>query len=197
MIPPIPIVDRDRAAHWNLPEPGEWLERYGDTLYRYAQARLRRSHEVEDVVQETLLAALKARWEFEGRSQPLSWLIGILKRKILDRLRAEARNASDAHPDELDAWFNAAGHWRRPPRNWDDPAALAQTSEFWTVVRSCAGKLPPLMAEAFTLRALDDYRPAEVCQELAISPNHLWVLLHRARLRLVRCLEIHWFDNEQ
>ncbi len=195
MIPQFPT--EDRAANRNLPEPGEWLEQYGDTLYRYALARLRRSHEAEEAVQETLLAALKARWQFEGRSEPRTWLIGILKRKILDRLRTAAREATDADVDELDAWFDASGHWRRKPRNWDDPAAFAERSEFWNVVRGCVGKLPPLMAEAFTLRTLDDCGPTDVCRELAISPNNLWVLLHRARLRLVRCLEIHWFDTEQ
>jgi RNA polymerase sigma-70 factor (ECF subfamily) len=185
----------DRAADKNLPEPAEWLDRYGDTLYRYALVRLRRSHEAEEAVQETLLAALRTRWQFQGRSRPRTWLIGILKRKILDRLRAAARQADNADPDTLDAWFDTTGHWRRPPRNWGDPAAHAERSEFWRVVRSCMGKLPPRMAEAFTLRTLDDFGPTDVCRELAISPANLWVLLHRARLRLVRCLEIHWFDT--
>jgi RNA polymerase sigma-70 factor (TIGR02943 family) len=195
MIPQFPT--EGRAAGQRLPEPNEWLEHYGDTLYRYALARLRRSHEAEEAVQETLLAALKARWQFEARSQPRTWLIGILKRKILDRLRTAAREATDADPDELDAWFDASGHWRRNPRNWNDPAAFVERSEFWNVVRGCVGKLPPLMGEAFTLRTIDDCGPTEVCRELAISRNNLWVLLHRARLRLVRCLEIHWFDTEQ
>lgn len=195
MIPHFPT--EDQAAPQNLPEPEEWLEQYGNDLYRYALARLRRSHEAEEAVQETLLAALKKRWQFEGRSQPRTWLIGILKHKILDRQRAAAREAIDADPDELDAWFDASGHWRRTPRNWNDPPAFAERSEFWNVVRDCMGKLPPLMAEAFTLRTLDDCGPTDVCRELAISPGNLWVLLHRARLRLVRCLEIHWFDTER
>src|SRR6516225_285228 len=82
-----------RPARPELPEPGEWLPRYGDVLYRYALARLRRPHEAEEAVQETLLAALKARGQFQGRSDPRTWLIGILKRKVLDRLRAAARAA--------------------------------------------------------------------------------------------------------
>jgi RNA polymerase sigma-70 factor (ECF subfamily) len=177
-----------------LPDPGEWLSRYGDALYRYALDRLRRSHEAEDAVQETLLAALKARGEFQGRSDPRTWLIGILKRKVADRLRAAARAARETDLNDLDAWFDTRGKWRKAPGRWDDPAAAAERSEFWPVVRRCLAQLPARMAQAFTLRTLDDRAPADVCRELAISPDNLWVLLHRARLQLMRCLERHGFD---
>jgi RNA polymerase sigma-70 factor (ECF subfamily) len=195
MARPLPAEDDPAGQH--LPEPGEWLGRYGDALYRYALARLRRPHDAEEAVQDTLLAALKARGQFQGRSHPRTWLMGILKRKVIDRLRAAVRAAPEVDLDDLDGWFDARGHWRRSPRPWSDPAAAAESSEFWSVVRGCLAKLPARMAVAFTLRTLDDCRPTEVCRELAISPGNLWVLLHRARLRLVRCLEIHWFDAER
>ena len=67
---------------------------------------------------------------------------------------------------------------------------------FCGVVRRCLAKLPARMAAAFTLRTLDEHAPDEVCRQLAVSPGNLWVLLHRARLRLVRCLQVHWFDAE-
>ena len=191
-----PFPAEDSPARPNLPEPGEWLSQYGDALYRYALNRLRRPHDAEEAVQETLLAALKARGEFQGRSHPLTWLMGILKRKVVDRLRAAAREARETDLNDLDAWFDARGKWRKSPGRWDDPAAAAERSEFWRVVRRCLARLPARMAEAFTLRTLDDRAPAEVCRELAISPANLWVLLHRARLQLVRCLELHWFDAE-
>jgi RNA polymerase sigma-70 factor (ECF subfamily) len=184
----------DRPAGEALPEPAEWLSRYGDALYRYALDRLHRPDEAEEVVQETLLAALRTSGQFEGRSRPLTWLTGILRRKVVDRLRAAARAARAADRDDLDAWFNARGKWRRWPGRWDDPAAAAERSEFWGVVRRCLARLPARMAEAFTLRTLDDRTPAEVCGELEITSANLWVLLHRARLQLVRCLELHWFD---
>jgi RNA polymerase sigma-70 factor (TIGR02943 family) len=190
------VPAEEHPSYPDLPEPGEWLQQYGDALYRYALARLRRSHDAEEAVQETLLAALRTRKQFEGRSHPLTWLMGILKRKILDRMRAAARTAADIEPDELDGWFDASGHWRKSPKRWGDPAAFAERTEFWRVVRSCLAKLPPRMAEAFTLRTIDDEKADEVCRELAISSANLWVLLHRARLRLVRCLEINWFNSE-
>ena len=191
------VSAEEHPTYPSLPEPGEWLRQYGDALYRYALARLRRSHDAEEVVQETLLAAFKTRSQFQGRSHPLTWLMGILKRKILDRVRAAALTVAETDPDDLEAWFDAGGHWRKSPKRWGDPAAFAERAEFWRVVRDCLAKLPPRMAEAFTLRTIDDERADDVCRELAISSANLWVLLHRARLRLVRCLEINWFNHER
>jgi len=189
-----PFSAEDHPARQDLPEPGEWPTRFGDALYCYALNRLRRPHEAEEAVQETLLAALRTRGQFQGRSHPLTWLTGILKRKVLDRVRATARAVRGTDLNDLDTWFNARDKWRKWPGRWDDPAAAAERSEFWRVVRHCLARLPAGMAEAFTLRVLDDESPAEVCRELAISSSNLWVLLHRARLQLVRCLELHWFD---
>ena len=190
-----PLPPEGLPASRGLPDPGEWLSRYGDALYRYALARLRRPHEAEEAVQETLLAALRARRQFRGQSHPRTWLIGILKRKVLDLARAAAR-AAPADPDDLGEWFNARGKWRRPPGRWPGPAEVAERSELWAVVRRCLGKLPARTAAAFTLRVLDEAAPDEVCRALAISPANLWVLLHRARLGLVRCLQTNWFDAE-
>jgi RNA polymerase sigma-70 factor (ECF subfamily) len=190
------IPAEDCPASRNLPDPGEWLAQYGDELYRYALSRLRRPQDAEDAVQETLLAAFKTRSPFAGRSQPRTWLMGILKSKIVDRIRAAARAAAEIDPFELDTWFKPDGHWRKAPKRWGDPVAFAECVEFWRVVRGCLAKLPTRMAEAFTLRTIEEQPADEVCRELEVSSANLWVLLHRARLRLVRCLEINWFHAE-
>jgi RNA polymerase sigma-70 factor (ECF subfamily) len=188
--------DKETPARRELPDPTEWLERYGDALYCYALSRLRRPHDAEEAVQEALLAALQARHDFQGRSHPRSWLLGILRHKVLSRLRARARREPGADGHDQDAFFNARGHWRKPAVLWGDPAGAAERRDFWRVVDSCLGRLPPRMAAAFTLRTLDELARDEVCADLAISPANFWVLLHRARLRLVRCLQLHWFDSE-
>jgi RNA polymerase sigma-70 factor (TIGR02943 family) len=189
--------NEDAPARQHLPEPSEWLERYGDVLYRFALARLRRPHEAEEVVQEALLAALQARRQFKGRSHPRTWLVGILKRKILDRLRTTARTVPRTNLPNLDAWFNDRGKWRKPLGRWEDPTDHAERSEFWEILRRCLAKLPTRMAAAFTLRTVDDSPPTDVCRELEISPNNLWVLLHRARLQLARCLQSNGLDAEE
>ena len=69
------------------PNPLEWLENHGDVLYRMALVRVGKPDLAEDLVQETLLAAWQARDSFAGKSSESTWLVAILKRKIIDHFR--------------------------------------------------------------------------------------------------------------
>jgi RNA polymerase sigma-70 factor (TIGR02943 family) len=190
-----PFSAKDSPDRQILPEPSEWLSRYGDELYRFALARLGRPHDAEEIVQETLLAALQSRGQFSGRSGPLTWLMGILRRKVADRWRAQVRAQRTLDANDREDWFDARGKWRRWPKRWDDPAVAAERAEFWRVFQGCLAGLPARMGGAFLLRTLDGVAAEQVCRELTISPNNLWVLLHRARLRLMRCLELRWLGR--
>ncbi len=64
-----------------------WLEEHGDALYGYAKARVGTRELAEDLVQETLLAALQSRDRFAGRSSVRTWLFSILRHKIVDVYR--------------------------------------------------------------------------------------------------------------
>jgi RNA polymerase sigma-70 factor (ECF subfamily) len=179
---------------------GEWIDRYGDYLYRYALLRLRNVQDAEDVVQETLLAGFRARERFAGRSAVRSWLTAILKRKIVDWHRTKGRRerASDPRPAEdlLDQLFDERGKWRQPPGSWDGtPESVLERKEFWQVLRRCLGRLPARTAHAFTLFEIEERSNQEVRQTLQVSASNLWVLLHRARLGLSRCLDVHWFGR--
>lgn len=189
------------------PAPGPvdchaWVERHGDYLYRYALRSVRRSEVAEDLVQETLLAAWRARAGFAGRSSERSWLTAILKRKVIDWLRAAVRErarTSDAPTDDFEAtMFDESGHWRVKPGEWSSsaPDADASRAEFWEVVRSCSGKLPPRLRDVFVLRHLEETEAQEICQAVDITASNLWVMLHRARLRMWQCLSRHWYGRD-
>ena len=180
-------------------DPETLLEEHGNDLYRYALSRLRDAHAAEDVVQETFLAALADPERFRGECSARTWLTGILRHKICDHLRRRCRERptegdSELHDPVCDEMFIADGHFRQPPQEWQrDPAQQAQDREFWEVYNRCLKTLPARQAAAFTLRELEHQEPEEVCQELELTATNLWVLLHRARLRLRACLEQHWF----
>jgi RNA polymerase sigma-70 factor (ECF subfamily) len=53
--------------------------------------------------------------------------------------------------------------------------------------------LPDKVAQSFLLREVDGVSSEEICKDLGVSPNNLWVMLHRARMGLRRCVEVHWF----
>lgn len=173
-------------------------------MFRYALMRLRDPDSAEEVVQETFLAGLKARERFSGRSTERTWLVGILKHKIVDliRKRTRERPSHDGDASEtLDTLeqdlFDKSGHWKHGPANWlVDPDAVNQRSEFRGVFSSCLDDLPPRLANAFALRELDSATSAEICKALDITETNLWVMLHRARLKLRGCLEINWLHDE-
>jgi RNA polymerase sigma-70 factor (ECF subfamily) len=173
-------------------------------LFRYALLQLRDNDLADDVVQETLLAALQSASSFEGKAELRTWLIGILKYKIADYWRRSARESTiskftltdeDEGETEQDLFFMGSGHWNHGPKTWSDPEAALNQQEFWTIYETCQNNLPPKMAKVFMLRELVGLEAAEVCRETGLSEANYWVTMHRARLRLRECLEIRWFNN--
>jgi RNA polymerase sigma-70 factor (ECF subfamily) len=181
------------------PEPEEWVDRYGDRLYRYALLRVRRPDLAADLVQETFAEAWRARASFAGRSAEATWLTGILRHKVIDHLRRARREASGTELPVADAgesFFTRRGLWRAYPARWPaDPADALEREEFWAAVRACLAGLPDTLADAFLLRELDETDSDEICQLLAITPTNLWARLHRARLQMRACLERRWFGK--
>lgn len=211
-------ADRDSTSDRALPEteggaapgisdPERWVDLHGDYLFKYAMLRLRDPVKAEDAVQETFLAALKGGKSFAGRSAEKSWLVGILKNKIFDYYRKASRETSftdlDFYADEESDRFVAdgmrQGSWIHElgPEEWRRAGESLDNERFWAAYRECAGKLPKNVAAVFNLREVDGVESKEVCALLNISESNLWVMLHRARMALRRCLETNWFAKIQ
>jgi RNA polymerase sigma-70 factor, ECF subfamily len=169
------------------------LEEERPYLLRYASLQLRDRHAAEDAVQETLLAALAGEASFGGRSNLRTWLTGILKHKIVDAIRKTSRETASGSDEEFEALFDETGHWRDPPTAWDDPDAALQQSQFLSALEECLARLPAKTSQAFMMREHLGLETTEICKELAVTPTHCWVLLHRARLALRECLQMNWF----
>lgn len=179
-------------------DPSGWVELHGDVLFRYATARVRDPAVAEEVVQETFLAALRARGDFAGRSSEQTWLVGILRRKIVDHFRARARMEAAATADEgerfSDRFFDKTGSWKETPPRWGTDAADGlEQGEFWRVMDDCLSKLPGPMGAAFCLRELEQVDTEGICKILGMTASNLWTQLHRARMLLRTCLERNWF----
>jgi len=190
-----------------LSDPGHWVELHGDYLFRYALIRLRDPAKAEDAVQETFLAALKVGKSFQGKSAEKSWLVGVLKNKIYDHYRKSSRETSFTDlefyadeesdrfvPDGLfqDGWIHELG-----PLEWSSPGASLDSAVFWKTFHECSNKLPKNVAAVFNLREVDGVESKEICSLLNISESNLWVMLHRARMALRRCLETNWFGKDK
>jgi RNA polymerase sigma-70 factor (ECF subfamily) len=175
------------------------VEALRPALMRFARVQLRNDAWAEDAVSETLLAALEKPQSFGGQSQLKTWLVGILKHKVVDQLRRHSREAVLESPDDEadfdDLLFAADGHWREAPPEWGDPEHALRERQFVEVLEACFEHLPGVQARVFMMREWLGLESAEICQELAITTTNLWVLLHRARLRLRECLQQSWFDT--
>jgi RNA polymerase sigma-70 factor (ECF subfamily) len=187
-----------------LSDPKTWVEAHGNYLFRYALIRVRNETVAEDLVQETLLAAFQGRDRFSGQSAERSWLTGILKHKVLDHFRRQARERTD-HPDdtmpeELEGRFDDLGLWKHEPEtgptDWGaDAAGQMQRKEFMAALKQCISKLPTRYADAFVLREMEEAESDQVQKTLGVSPANFWVLLHRARMQLRLCLENNWLKD--
>ena len=190
------------ASSWTSPERSE-IEQHRTYLLRYASLQLRDAGAAEDAVQNTLVAALEGLGRFSGKSSVKTWLTGILKHKIIDHMRRQAREqpliSSDADSNEAeaaDALFLENGHWRQPPSNWGDPDKALENKAFMAVFEQCAKNMPAKTARAFMMREVMELSTEDICKELEVSTTNCWVILHRARLSLRECLEVKWFGKQ-
>jgi RNA polymerase sigma-70 factor (ECF subfamily) len=173
-----------------------------DYLMRFARLQLRNETWAEDTVSETLLAALAKPQAFEGRSQLKTWLVGILKHKIIDSLRVRQREVvldTGSEDDSFDPLehmaFKADGHFAQRPADWGNPEQDLSSRQFMAVLDACTEKLPPMQARLFLMREWLELSSDEICKELGLTATNLYVQLHRARLRLRECLELNWFAS--
>ena len=184
-----------------IDDPESWVDHYGDFLYRFALSRIKDPAVAEDLVQETFLAALRGRENFKGHSAGRTWLVAILKHKIVDYIRKKIREPSsdkiEVLTDQTDPDFNEQGEWQLRPSRWAvNPGRIYEQKEFLDVLYRCLAGVPERLAEAFMMREIDGLSTAEVCKALDITATNSWVMLYRARMSLRRCLEDSWLGAE-
>ncbi len=175
-------------------DPASWVDRYGDVLYRYALQRVRDAAAAEDLVQETFLAALSAKSEFQGQSAIQTWLIGILRHKIVDLFRRKSSREITAAEESIQAllekYFTKQGKWRNGARTTvEDPSAAGLQREFWEALQLCLDQLVPTLSRVFVLKEMEQMSSDEVCKVLEISSSNLWVRMYRARMLLRDCMD--------
>lgn len=188
---------------WNI-DPTEWVDDHGDYLFRYAIVRLRDEARAEDAVQETLLAALQNLGSYRGKASERTWLTSILNHKIVDQIRKACREVqfepSDCDLSEFDPLFDRPDrfkdHWSDTlsPRIWNrSPEEALTQEEFFAVLQECLSKLPERVSKVFGLREVVELDAKEICSILGLSESNFWVIMHRARMGLRRCIELNWF----
>ncbi|MGB5172172.1 sigma-70 family RNA polymerase sigma factor [Eudoraea sp.] len=174
-----------------------WVDLYADYLFNYAVVRVSDPEIAKDLVQETFLAGLKSAVNYQGIASERTWLIAILKRKVIDHYRktnskkgkAEVRMSYSKQSD-------AEGDWLE--EQVADPLSLLENDEIENeelglAIQDCIATLPKKQSEVFIMKTIRGLSTEDICNELNINPSNLWVMIHRARTTLMGCLNDNWF----
>ncbi len=188
-----------------MPELNDAIVEMRPVLLKLAMTQLRNNSWAEDVVSETMIAAIESAKRFAGRAKLRTWVVGILKHKIVDQLRRQSREVSteagrddsDGNGDALEALYNETGSRVTEPLDWGDPELALRQQQFAVVLQQCLEHLPDTQGRAFLMREWLGYETAEICKTLGITANHCNVLLFRARLRLRECIEANWIQQHR
>ncbi len=179
-------------------DPELWVDKYGDDLYNFAIAKVSKRETAEDLVQDTFVSAYKGQGEINDDSHEKSWLINILRNKIIDYYRAQSIRMHDNFNEEIhfDEWFDSTGHWINDFEAWHgDPEKLYHDAEFKKVFTKCLSNMKSKYKAPFTLRDIYDLPTTNVMENLVVSRSHFDTLIHRARVLMRRCLTINWFGE--
>jgi RNA polymerase sigma-70 factor (ECF subfamily) len=202
---PLAADEADLVARLRAGDEGafaELVDRHGATMLRVARMYLRDRSVAEEVVQETWLAVLQGIDRFEGRSSLKTWIFRILTNRAKTRGQREGRSVpfsalapeGDEPAVDADRFLPADHgqkpfHWAAPPRAWPEDRLLA--AETLAVVNDAIQMLPESQRTVITLRDIDGWTAEEVAQALNITDGNQRVLLHRARSKVRRALEVY------
>lgn len=181
--------------HLNNFNPGKWVENYADALYAYTIVRVNDVQQAEDIVQNTFLSAWKARDSYKGQASEKNWLYAILKNKIVDHFRKQSSSRITLATGEEELYFDEGEHWTNEaaPKDWGVNAAQpVESKEFFSILEQCKQKLKDIQQKVFVMKYMEDADSEEICKILNITTSNYWVLIHRAKLHLRKCLEKNW-----
>ncbi|MHA7943095.1 sigma-70 family RNA polymerase sigma factor [Formosa sp. 3Alg 14/1] len=175
----------------------KWIDSYSDYLYNYTISRVSDAEIAKDLVQDTFFAGLKSMKNFKGEASERTWLISILKRKIIDHYRkinskkgkAEVRMSYTTESEDEGDWLEE----RVADNSYKNAEDVLENTELSEAIYNCLGKLPTKQAQVFKMKTIENFDTDIICNELNITPSNLWVIIHRARTSLSSCLEKNWY----
>ncbi|MEP3210989.1 MAG: sigma-70 family RNA polymerase sigma factor [Maribacter sp.] len=177
--------------------PDKWVDQYADYLFNFAVARVSDAEIAKDLVQETFFAGLKSAKNYKGDAAERTWLIAILKRKVIDHYRkinskkgkAEVRMSYSSSSDSEGDWLEE--QVADPFSNLEN--SPIENEELGMAIQECISKLPKKQALVFKMKTIQGVSTEDICNELGINPSNLWVMIHRSRTALMGCLNENWF----
>ncbi len=174
----------------------EWVNNHSDELFSWAYHKTSSKEVAEDLVQDTFLSAYKAFDNFNGDSQPKTWLFRILNNKIIDHYRKSSKRKTDSieakSEERVNDFFEEDGHWKNLDASWEENQNLLDNPSFLTVFGKCIEGLPEKWNAVIKAKYIIHKDANEICKELEISQSNYWQMVHRAKIQLKSCIEKNW-----
>jgi RNA polymerase sigma-70 factor (ECF subfamily) len=166
----------DRAADGDVRAFEVIVRRYGPLMRVYASRVLGSNDEMDDVVQESFITAWQQLSTLHDGRAVKSWLMRIVSRKSIDRVRARRRHAN------IDLTEPAAPEHETPHR-------LAEAGSQTEALSRVLADLPEDQRRCWMLRELAECSYGEIADELGFPISTVRGLLSRARKTLLREME--------
>lgn len=189
----IPVENKPKKHTLN---PNLWVKNYADFLFNYGITRVSDPIVVEDLVQDTFLAAVKSSKNFKGEASEKTWITSIFKRKIVDHYRK-----MNSKKGRFETPMYKLGEERREVLEATASVSVdfsdkeIEQTELGTILDSCIADLRGNQYKVFVMKTIQGMDTEEICNELDLSPSNVWVLLHRARVQLKECVNKKWYKN--
>ena len=177
----------------------DWVYKYADILFNYTLARVQDRGVAEDLVQDTFLSAWRAKDSYNADASEKTWLFAICKNKIIDHFRKKSSSKEQyAAFDSANNFFDENEHWTKQdqPNDWGiSSVSIVETKEFYKILDYCKKKLQEMQHNVFVMKYMEDLDAEEICKVLNISSSNYWVIIHRAKLQLRKCIEQNWVNS--
>ena len=168
-----------------------------DYLFGFAIVRVNDHDLAKDLVQDTFIAGLQGLDRFEGKSTIKTWLVSILKRKIIDFWRQRESRKTDSFSnffgggDDHMKWLES----KQPKGRLSEIETKIENEELRAVLLNCMAGLPEKYKSVFIDKMIDEKDSEEICKEYNITASNFWVIIHRAKLQMRNCMEKKWFND--
>jgi RNA polymerase sigma-70 factor, ECF subfamily len=166
-------------------------------LLLLAQRQLREPRDAEDAVQDTLLAAWQTIEAFDSRSTLRTWLVGILRFKLIDTLRSSYRHHArmecvmdELQQQDFSSLFDEHEQWLATSTPWTSPQTALESKQLLATLEACLTRLPEQTGRVFLMREYLGFKATEIASLIHLEDGHVRVLLLRARMSLRLCLGI-------
>jgi len=171
------VADGSKAAMHIL------YARHHVRVYRFILRMVRDAATAEDLVSQVFLDVWRTAGQFEGRSQPSTWLLSIARFKALTALRQ--RRHEDIDQDNVLEIADSA----------DTPEAALERTKTSDILRACIARLSPAHQEIIHLVYYHEKKIDEISIILGVPENTVKTRMFYARKRLSEILREAGLDR--